>query len=49
VVFHTDAADVSYLEGAPFVDHGLAPPDLHVEQPTLEEVFLSLTGHSLRE
>lgn len=29
--------------------HGLRPTDLSVERPTLEDVFLRLTGHSLGE
>jgi len=32
------------LVAAALVDHGLTPADLRVEQPTLEDVFLSLTG-----
>ena len=67
VVFHTDAADVSFLEGvrhveavhrdgprvvvegrdavlahvaAALVAQGIAPADLHVEAPSLEDVFL---------
>jgi ABC-2 type transport system ATP-binding protein len=32
------------LVAAELVKHGIAPPDLQVEQPTLEEVFLSLTS-----
>jgi ABC-2 type transport system ATP-binding protein len=34
---------------AALVSHGIAPPDLHVEQPTLEDVFLALTGHVMEE
>ena len=75
-MFHTDAADVSFLEGvrhveavrregprvvvegrgavlahvaAALVAQGIAPADLHVEAPTLEDVFLSLTGHVMAE
>ena len=32
------------LVAAALVDHGITPPDLRVEQPTLEDVFLALTG-----
>jgi ABC-2 type transport system ATP-binding protein len=28
------------------VKHGITPSDLRVEQPTLEDIFLKLTGHS---
>ena len=76
VVFHSDAADVSFLEGvrhvetvrregprvvvegrgavlahvaAALVAQGIAPADLHVEAPSLEDVFLSLTGHVMAE
>jgi len=34
---------------AALVAHGITPPDLRVEQPTLEDVFLSLTGHDMEE
>jgi ABC-2 type transport system ATP-binding protein len=34
---------------AALVAHGITPPDLHVELPTLEDVFLSLTGHAMEE
>ena len=34
---------------AALVAHGIAPPDLRVEQPTLEDVFLTLTGHDMEE
>jgi ABC-2 type transport system ATP-binding protein len=34
---------------AALVARGVTPPDLHVEQPTLEDVFLSLTGHAMEE
>jgi ABC-2 type transport system ATP-binding protein len=37
------------LVGAALVDHGLAPTDLRLEQPSLENVFLALTGHEMRE
>lgn len=30
--------------GKALIDHGLEPPDLHLEQPTLEDVFLNITG-----
>jgi len=28
---------------------GLTPPDVRLEQPTLEDVFLALTGHEMPE
>ncbi len=34
---------------AALVERGLAPPDLHLEAPTLEDVFLALTGHEMAE
>jgi ABC-2 type transport system ATP-binding protein len=33
---------------ARLVEHGIEPPDLRVERATLEDVFLSLTGHDMR-
>ena len=41
-------AVLAYVAAA-LVAHGIAPPDLHVEAPTLEDVFLSLTGHVMAE
>ena len=37
------------LVAAKLVEHDLVPPDLRVERPTLEDVFLRLTGHSMRD
>jgi len=34
------------LVAAALVEHGILPADLRVEQPTLEDVFLKLTGHA---
>lgn len=34
------------LVAASLVEHGITPADLRVEQPTLEDVFLKLTGKS---
>jgi ABC-2 type transport system ATP-binding protein len=34
------------LVAAALVEHGIVPEDLRVEQPTLEDVFLKLTGHT---
>lgn len=34
---------------AALVARGITPPDLHVDQPTLEDVFLKLTGHAMEE
>ena len=31
------------------VEHGIAPPDLHVERPTLEDAFLALADTTTRE
>ena len=36
-----------YPVAAALVEHGITPSDLRVEQPTLEDVFLKLTGHSV--
>lgn len=33
------------LVAASLAEHGITPSDLRMEQPTLEEVFLKLTGH----
>ncbi len=33
------------LVAASLVDHGIVPSDLRTEQPTLEDVFLNITGH----
>ncbi|MCH7724928.1 MAG: ABC transporter ATP-binding protein [Planctomycetes bacterium] len=35
------------LVAAALVDHGIIPADLRTEQTTLEDVFLSLTGHGI--
>jgi ABC-2 type transport system ATP-binding protein len=35
--------------GAALVSHGIRPPDLRVDQPNLEEVFLSVTGRGSGE
>jgi ABC-2 type transport system ATP-binding protein len=37
------------LVAAALVEHGIVPADLRVERPTLEDVFLKLTGHSAGE
>ncbi len=37
------------LVAAELVKHGIYPDDLRVERPTLEDVFLRLTGHSMRD
>lgn len=34
---------------AALVSHGIRPDDVRVEQPTLENVFLKVTGHGLEE
>jgi ABC-2 type transport system ATP-binding protein len=35
------------LVAAGLVNHGITPPDLHFEQPTLEDAFLTITGQNL--
>ncbi len=37
------------LTASALVAHGIVPADLHVEQPSLEDVFLKLTGHAAGE
>jgi ABC-2 type transport system ATP-binding protein len=37
------------LVAAALVEHGIIPTDLRVEQPSLEDVFLKLTGHGVGE
>jgi len=37
------------LVAAALVEHGIVPADLRVEQPSLEDVFLKLTGHTTEE
>lgn len=37
------------LVAAALVKHDIVPDDLRVERPTLEDVFLRLTGHSMRD
>ena len=37
------------LVAAALVEHGITPSDLRVEQPTLEDVFLALTGHGVED
>jgi ABC-2 type transport system ATP-binding protein len=37
------------LVATALIEHGITPSDLRVEQPTLEDVFLKLTGHSAGE
>ncbi len=36
------------LVAASLVEHGITPSDLRMEQPTLEDVFLTITGHAPR-
>lgn len=36
------------LVAAALIDHSITPSDLCVEQPTLEDVFLKLTGHGIQ-
>ena len=37
------------LVAAELVKHGIIPPDLRKEQPSLEDVFLKITGRSVTE
>lgn len=37
------------LVASELVKHGITPADLHLEQPSLEDVFLKLTGHAAHE
>ena len=37
------------LVAAALVEHDIVPGDLRVEEPTLEEAFLELTGHMVEE
>jgi len=37
------------LVAAALVEHGIVPPDLRIEQPSLEDVFLRVTGHAATE
>jgi ABC-2 type transport system ATP-binding protein len=36
------------LVAAALVERGIVPSDLRVEQPTLEDVFLRITGRSMQ-
>ena len=36
------------LVAASLVEHGIVPSDLRLEQPTLEDVFLTITGHPIQ-
>jgi ABC-2 type transport system ATP-binding protein len=42
----TGSGPLLALVAAALVEHGIVPADLRVEQPTLEDVFLKLTGHA---
>jgi ABC-2 type transport system ATP-binding protein len=37
------------LVASELVAHGVVPPDLRVERPTVEDAFLALTGHAVRD
>jgi ABC-2 type transport system ATP-binding protein len=41
----TGKGSVLPLVAAALVEHGFVPADLHVSQPTLEDVFLALTNN----
>jgi ABC-2 type transport system ATP-binding protein len=45
----TGSGPVLALVAAALIEHGIVPADLRVEQPTLEDVFLKLTGHTAAE
>jgi ABC-2 type transport system ATP-binding protein len=45
----TGIGPVLALTAVTLVEHGIVPADLHVEQPSLEDVFLKLTGHAAGE
>ena len=45
----TGTGPVLALTAVALSQHGIVPADLRVEQPTLEDVFLKLTGHSTVE
>ena len=37
------------LSAAALVERGIVPDDLRVEEPSLEDVFLKLTGHLVED
>jgi ABC-2 type transport system ATP-binding protein len=43
------SGSVLALVAASLVEHGITPADLRIEQPTLEDVFLKLTGQDVGE
>ncbi len=45
----TGTGPVLALTAVALSQHGIVPADLRVEQPTLEDVFLKLTGHTADE
>ena len=45
----TGAPACSVLVAAALAQHGLTPPDFRTHHPSLDEVFLALTGRALRE
>jgi ABC-2 type transport system ATP-binding protein len=45
----TGSGPVLALTAAALVEHGIVPADLRIEQPSLEDVFLKLTGHAAGE
>ena len=45
----TGTGPVLALTAVALSQHGIVPADLRVEQPTLEDVFLKLTGHTAEE
>ena len=45
----TGSGPLLALVAVALVEHGIVPADLRVEQPTLEDVFLKVTGHTVGE
>jgi ABC-2 type transport system ATP-binding protein len=45
----TGTGPVLALVAAALVEHGIVPADLRAERPTLEDVFLALTGRTVRD
>ena len=37
------------LVASALVNHGIVPDDFRIKQPSLEDVFLTITGHQIEE
>lgn len=48
VVVEGEGALLAHV-AARLVEHGIAPADLRVEEPSLEDAFLALTGHTVED